>query len=312
MLKWESQRSDTSGRLIAQIVSHVQAGCEVVVAVRSGPGDDFEILGRTRDVRLNTNAEFLPQQGDHLVGERGSTRVHRHVTAQCLDVGLKNGTGLMAYRYPLADRAWKPRYCLACCWRPATAVLTFETLGEKACEILQASDAPTADPEKMNLRRPRTRLYGKQALKHGSRDDACREHKDIDRGPVATARRAIAKRKRDSFTARMCKRWPAGVLGEPRNSAGELGACPENPRSCKVEGSSVANAEATVGGIKTECSAPEPSHALPIDTTSSRSAAEVSRKGRHEVASVGQDKLRRERHELLTRLIELNVELDGS
>lgn len=171
VLRWESQRNDKTGRVILQIIDHIRTGDQVVVAVRSGPGQSFRVLGYTRDVRLDSKAEFLLRHGDHLVGERGSARMHKHITAQCIDGGLKRGIGLVSYTYPLPQRSVKPQFCSACCWKPATAALTFGSLDQEAADILEAISKPVSVAA-VNSSPVQRRLHSKQAVKRES-DDPC-------------------------------------------------------------------------------------------------------------------------------------------
>jgi len=146
-LRWESQRSDKTGRVIQEICKHVAEGVEVVVAVRSGPGHAFTILGRTKEFSLDSAASFLPKAGDDLICEQGSARVHRVITAQCLDAALRTGIGLFPQRYPFTGKTGTV-FCAGCCWKPATALLRFEHLGEQAAEIL---DPNTSKKQAGNL-----------------------------------------------------------------------------------------------------------------------------------------------------------------
>lgn len=217
VLKWESQRNDKTGRVISHIIEHVDAGAEVVVAVRSSPGEDFQILGRTRDFCRDSEARFLVEIGDHLIGERGSSRMHKFITAQCLDAGLKAGIGLVPHQYPLpTNRAVKPLFCSACCWRPATAVLTFGSLDQNAAEILQAETTKRTSPQALTWQRssasdpPPKRLRGKQAIK--------RELDDTQPDVAVPLPSAVKVERADlaesslSQAPRARRRWPSGVL----------------------------------------------------------------------------------------------------
>lgn len=244
VLRWESQRNDKTGRVISQISEHVQAGVEVVVAVRSSPGELFHILGCTRNFCQDTEARFLPQPGDHLIGERGSARMHKYITAQCIDAALKAGIGLVPYQYPLPQRSWKPQFCTACCWKPATAILTFSSLGEKAAEILDPT-SKALEPEKPTL--------GKQAVKrelssvrqdpanklpHGKR--AVKREPGLPELPVAvkmepnTGIKAVTT---TGIAARVRRRWPVNMIVIPddskpsSHSASQPGAQPSTSTS---------------------------------------------------------------------------------
>jgi len=148
-LRWESQRNDHHGRVIARITEYVQQGSQVVVAVRGGPGEDFRILGRTQQFSLEAPSRFLLQEGDHILAERGSRRIHRHVLAQCLDGGLKSGVGLVPHIYPLPRTFANPLFCSACCRTRATASVLFDEVDEVAASLLAAPQ-------------PARRLRGKQ------------------------------------------------------------------------------------------------------------------------------------------------------
>lgn len=237
-LKWESQRSDHQGQVIARIFEHVHAGrCEVVVAVRATPGTDYAILGRTREICLLSPARFLVNGGDHLVAERGSNRIHRYVTAQCIDAGLKAGVGLVPCRYPV-PAALRPLYCSGCCWAPASALLRFETLDEEAARIMEmggggqkgcTSDAAVESAGE----RPLKRLRGKQAppsvaarcsrRKSGVCDAAVgRRSAATQRTTLASNTLAVRAVAHDSFRLR----WRRSVLGKRRASVASAAGKP--------------------------------------------------------------------------------------
>jgi hypothetical protein len=149
-LRWESQRNDKKGRVIQQICNHVREGVEVIVAVRSSPGQAFDILGRTKDFSLDSAARFLLEEGNDVICERGSFRVHRVITPHCLDAALRTGIGLLARQYPLPAKSGAV-FCSGCCWKPAIALLRFEQLGEEAADILDSgkrSPAQICFPDK--------------------------------------------------------------------------------------------------------------------------------------------------------------------
>jgi len=125
-LRWESQRSDVHGKLIDQINQHVMAGTQVVVAVRNKLQQEYGILGHAHNFQLEAKPQFLLQPGDSVVAERGSYRIHRQISAQCLDGGLKSGIGLIPYKYPLPKSFRRPNYCSICCMKRATALMTFD------------------------------------------------------------------------------------------------------------------------------------------------------------------------------------------
>eukprot|EP00927_Polykrikos_kofoidii_P021287 TRINITY_DN20191_c0_g2_i1.p1 TRINITY_DN20191_c0_g2~~TRINITY_DN20191_c0_g2_i1.p1 ORF type:complete len:379 (+),score=44.55 TRINITY_DN20191_c0_g2_i1:312-1448(+) len=153
-LTWESQRRDKKGRIIASMLDKVQAGAEIVVAVRATVGESYTILGRTQKCRLKAQARFLIDNGEHVVVERGSSRVHKAILARCLDDGLKAGIGLMPLKYPL-PKNYQADYCGACCWAPATALLTFDEYDKKAAAVLGGSQVRGES-------RPRTRAKPKK------------------------------------------------------------------------------------------------------------------------------------------------------
>lgn len=138
-LRWESQRADRRGRMIGKISEHVRSGGELVVAVRSAPGNDFKILGPVADFQPESDARFLVDAGDNLLVEQGSRRIHKAVRAQCLDAGLRAGVGLLAVKYPLPQALASPRYCRSCCWAPATARIIFHDLDVAAAALFEGS-----------------------------------------------------------------------------------------------------------------------------------------------------------------------------
>eukprot|EP00927_Polykrikos_kofoidii_P053990 TRINITY_DN48496_c0_g1_i1.p1 TRINITY_DN48496_c0_g1~~TRINITY_DN48496_c0_g1_i1.p1 ORF type:complete len:365 (-),score=59.23 TRINITY_DN48496_c0_g1_i1:363-1457(-) len=150
VLTWESQRYDKKGRIIAKILENVKRGVEIVVAVRGSPGDTYRILGRTLRFRLKAPARFLVNKGEHVLVERGSSRVHKAILAQCLDAGLKAGVGLLPIRYPLAKDS-NTTYCSACCWAPATAVLTFNEYDKEAATIFEGGKPDSVTPKNVKL-----------------------------------------------------------------------------------------------------------------------------------------------------------------
>lgn len=160
-LRWESQRQDVHGKLIEQISQHVMTGTQIVVAVRSGLHQPYGILGYTQNFKLEATSQFLLKPGDHVVAERGSypIRIHRQVSAQCLDGGLKSGIGLVAYKYPLPRSVRRPSYCSMCCMKRATAVMTFDDFDKELAALLQPPCSTGAT---------RKRLRGKQPP-HGHR-----------------------------------------------------------------------------------------------------------------------------------------------
>jgi len=105
----------------------------------------------------------------------------------------------------------KPQFCSACCWRPATAVLTFGSLDQEAAEILQAenkrvsSGSSASDP-------PPKRLRGKQAIKR-ELDDTQPDvvvplplAVKVERANVVSAESSLSQ------APRARRRWPLGVL----------------------------------------------------------------------------------------------------
>jgi len=152
-LRWESQRSDVHGRVIDQINQHVMAGTQIVVAVRSKLCQEYGILGYARNFQLEAKAQFMLQPGDSVVAERGSYRVHRQISAQCLDGGLKSGIGLIPYKYPLPKSFRRPNYCPICCFKRSTALMTFDDFDRELAGLLQPQSCSKG---------PRKRLRGKQ------------------------------------------------------------------------------------------------------------------------------------------------------
>jgi len=170
VLIWESQRSDVNGKVISKIMDHVHCGGEVVVAVRAAPEMPYGILGTTRHFKVDEAAKFLLQPGDHPIIEQGSQKVHKSITAQCLDDGLKAGVGLVAKRYPLPKTFTTPLYCKACCWTPATALVCFDDLDEALarsfvtglpCKKCLPSDEDTEPQKRMNGKQPPRRGAGR-------------------------------------------------------------------------------------------------------------------------------------------------------
>lgn len=195
-LRWESQRNDKTGRVIAQIIEHTQQGAEVVVAVRASPGDSFSILGKTRNFGQDSAAQFLLEPGDHLIGERGSQRMHKCITAQCIDAGLKMGIGLVPQQFPLPERTGRVQFCTACCWKPATAIIRFDAWNEVAADILdKGATLKAADPRLPDVCGKRRRIKREQT------DNA------------VTLPVKIKKEQQSSgFQPTGRRRWPANVI----------------------------------------------------------------------------------------------------
>jgi hypothetical protein len=179
-LRWESQRSDVHGKLIDQINQHVVAGAQVVVAVRSRLLQAYGILGYARNFKLEAKAQSLLQPGDSVVAERGSYRIHRQISAQCLDGGLKSGIGLIPYKYPLPKTFRRPNYCSICCMKRATALVKFDDFDRELAGLLQPPSSTG----------PRKRLYGKQP-------------------PPGHPKKLTSSNKRQ-------RRWQRGMLSQPR------------------------------------------------------------------------------------------------
>lgn len=203
-LRWQCQRSDRHGRVIGKIREHVGAGGELVVVVRAAPGDEFKILGRAFDIQLEAEATFLVQDDDNLILEQGSQRIHRAILAQCIDEGLKAGIGLLPIKYPLRQSLKSPKYCAACCWTPATALIAFGELDAEAAGVLQTK--PPA------LRGAKRKYRGIARMRTSLTQRAKRS--------AAAARRKLhcIPPKRTSFAASTYrKRWRRSVLQKASN-----------------------------------------------------------------------------------------------
>merc|ERR1712139_242398 len=136
-------------------------------------------------------------------GERGSARVHKCVTAQCIDAGLKLGIGLVPHQYPFPKRSVKPQFCSACCWKPATAVLTFSSLDKKAADILDA-DGQRELVARSGSDAPKKCVQGKRGVK--------RELDDTDGLKFAHIKREQKEVVGSSVVPRVRPTWPQGVL----------------------------------------------------------------------------------------------------
>mmetsp|Transcript_49149 Transcript_49149/g.117083 ORF Transcript_49149/g.117083 Transcript_49149/m.117083 type:complete len:509 (-) Transcript_49149:175-1701(-) len=125
-MKWSSQRSDQRNVRIGRIMEHFRRGGRVVVAVREGPSCDFQLLGQVSSISNYEPAQFLAEDGDHLLLEAGTRTVHKAINASCLHAGLTAGVGLQSVQYGKMN--FKPRYCCSCCYRPASCVFHFSVL----------------------------------------------------------------------------------------------------------------------------------------------------------------------------------------
>jgi hypothetical protein len=134
---WTSQRGDRFNKRISAIYNHSQNGGRVAVGIRDSiSGADgsasFKLLGFVSRIDELKEAEFLVKDGDHLIAESGRRIVHKHITASCLDAGLKAGIGLTTKRYPLpANSTEKLSFCCKCCYVTPTCRLHFEELKEE-------------------------------------------------------------------------------------------------------------------------------------------------------------------------------------
>jgi len=231
-LRWESQRNDKTGRVIAQIVQHTQQGAEVVVAVRASPGDSFSILGKTSSFGQDSAAQFLLEPGDHLIGERGSQRMHKCITAQCIDASLKMGIGLVPQQFPLPERTGRVQFCTACCWKPATAIIRFDAWNEVAADILDKGATPkAADPLLPHVCGKRRRIKREQTDKAVTLPFKIKKQQPSGSGLHPTGRR----------------RWLANVIViaeeekvvcKPENLKDIC--CSEDPGTVKLDGARVA------------------------------------------------------------------------
>jgi hypothetical protein len=116
--------------------------------------------------------KFLVEEGCHVICD--GVRLHKNITASCLDVGLKAGIGLVPKRYPLPPKiANDYRFCKACCYSEPNARLHFTELNEEGVAIYgnrQPSVLTRGRTRKSNVKQetsPRKRLRFKQELPEG-------------------------------------------------------------------------------------------------------------------------------------------------
>jgi len=136
-LHWKSQRCDLKSTKIGAIVAHSRSGGRVVVGTRSSISDvaddgaKFKLLGQVSRIDNVMEAQFLVEEGAMLLCD--GNKLHKGITAACLDAGLKMGIGLQTKRYPLPEKiANDYRFCRACCYAEANCRLHFDNLNEDA------------------------------------------------------------------------------------------------------------------------------------------------------------------------------------
>jgi len=126
-LEWSAQRSDKNSKRIEAILAHQRHGGRVVVGVRSPIKRNFRLLGQVSAMDLLQRASFVVNVGDHVIQERGTRTFHKHISAACLNNGLRSGVALTSARYPVKGKA---KWCSACCYEAPKAVLHFAQLAE--------------------------------------------------------------------------------------------------------------------------------------------------------------------------------------
>jgi len=133
-LLWSSQRSDTRNHKISAIIRHCQTGGRVVVGIRDNiQSASFKLLGHVDRIDALQRCQFLVEDGEFLICEYGSEsgKLHKCITAACLDAGLKAGTALTTKRHPLPENvASNYSFCTACCYTTPNAKLHFKELNE--------------------------------------------------------------------------------------------------------------------------------------------------------------------------------------
>jgi len=99
-------------------------------AAVASDGAKFKLLGAVSRIDNVQDAEFLVRDGSFVICD--GAKLHKAITINCLDAGLRAGIGLVPKRYPLSDREAKDyKCCKACCYTEANARLHFEELSEE-------------------------------------------------------------------------------------------------------------------------------------------------------------------------------------
>lgn len=130
-LHWSTQRGDSDGKKMATIVQHQKAGGRVVVGVRSANSNmskDFQLLGEVSHISRIEMGQFLIEEGDYVINERGTSVMHKALGPSCMTEELRRGVGLQVLRYPLPEKYGNVRFCKACCYKCPCLDLHFEEM----------------------------------------------------------------------------------------------------------------------------------------------------------------------------------------
>lgn len=146
-IRWLFTKRDKSSNAFAAAVAHVQRGGRLVIASRTD-AETIKMMGDICEVGDIQSGRFLVEEGDYLIEEESTGRLHKQLSAACVSQGLAPSSVFAARQLNAepGNESFRSRWCTTCCYKPATAVMHFQELSAEGTDAYLHWTPPPKPP----------------------------------------------------------------------------------------------------------------------------------------------------------------------